>query len=173
MSVDVIIANAGPLIALAKLNQLYLLAALYAEVSVPQIVYTEVVTQGLAQGEPDALVVRLFWSQRNWPIIEVSETYLDAYRPKALLDPGEIAVLALGLTKPGCLLLLDDAIARGEATRLGLAVKGTLGILVDAFRRQKLDRAQLELLLNEIAARPDIWISASLCHQVLARLFES
>jgi predicted nucleic acid-binding protein len=82
-------------------------------------------------------------------------------------------VIALGLTMPGCLLLLDDAVARAEAHRLGLAVKGTLGILVEAYRQQKLDRAQLELLLEEIAARPDIWISADLCRQILARLFEN
>ena len=156
--------------ALAKLNQLHLLAELYAEVTVPDVGYSEVVTQGMARGEPDALVVRLFWNQHKWPIVAVAEANLGGYQPEAILDEGETAVLALGLINPGCLLLLDDAVARAEAHRLGLTVKGTLGILAEAYRQRKLQRAQLELLFAEIAARPDIWISAALCHQVLSNL---
>jgi hypothetical protein len=33
-----------------------------------------------------------------------------------------------------------------------------------------LSLAQVELLLNEIAARPDIWISSKFCSQVLESL---
>lgn len=171
MTDRVVITNAGPLMALAKLNQLHLLAELYAQVSVPEPVYTEVVTQGLWRGEPDALVVRLFWNQRQWPIVAVTDAQQRSYQPETVLDRGESAVLSLGLAVPGCLLLLDDAIARAEAHRMGLAIKGTLGILAEAYRQQKLQRAQVELLFEEIAARPDIWISAALCREVLARLF--
>lgn len=170
MTARTVVTNAGPLIALAKLNQLHLLAELYTEVIVPDVVYTEVVTQGLARGEPNALVVRLFWNQRKWPIAEAADAILSNYQSNAILDSGESAVLALGLATPGCLLLLDDAVARAEANRLGLAVKGTLGVLAEAYRRRKLQQAQLELLFEEIGARPDIWISASLCRQVLAAL---
>lgn len=170
MNAKVVITNAGPLMALAKLNQLHLLAELYGEVIVPDVVYSEVVSQGLVRGEPDALTVRLFWRQANWPIAEVTEAHRTEYRPTVTLDPGETAVLVLGLTKPGCLLLLDDAVARAEAHRLGLAVKGTLGILAEAYRQQKLKRIQLELLFEEIVARPDIWISAVLCRHLLAKL---
>jgi predicted nucleic acid-binding protein len=65
---------------------------------------------------------------------------------------------------------MDDATARAEARRLGLHVRGTLGILVQAYRRHHLSFLQVELLLEEIASRPDIWISAQLCNQVLAQL---
>ena len=170
MTARTVIINAGPLMALAKLNQLHLLAELYTEVTVPDAVYAEVVTQGLARGEPDALIVRLFWNQRQWPIAAVSDLHLKNYQPKATLEKGESAVIALGLANPNGLLLLDDAVARAEAHRLSLAVRGTLGILAEAYRQQKLQRAQLELLFEEIAARPDIWISAALCRQVLAGL---
>lgn len=170
MTAGIIIINAGPLIALAKLNQLHLLGELYAEVTVPDAVYAEVVTQGLARGEPDALVVRLFWNQRQWPITTVAHLHPGSYQSEAILDRGESAVIALGLTKPGSLLLLDDTVARAEAHRLGLAVKGTLGVLAEAYRHRKLQRAQLELLFEEIAVRSDIWISAMLCRQVLTEL---
>jgi predicted nucleic acid-binding protein len=47
-------------------------------------------------------------------------------------------------------------------------VRGTLGILVQGYRQDLLSLAQVELLIHEIAARPDIWIAARLCEQVLA-----
>jgi hypothetical protein len=45
-----------------------------------------------------------------------------------------------------------------------------LGILVQAYRQNLLSFSQIELLINEIAARPDIWIGAKLCEQVLTSL---
>ena len=46
----IVVSNAGPLIALAKLNRLDLLAELYGEVQIPRAVYNETVTQGLTYG---------------------------------------------------------------------------------------------------------------------------
>jgi predicted nucleic acid-binding protein len=57
-------------------------------------------------------------------------------------------------------VLMDDEIARIEARHLGLRVYGTLGVLVRSFRRNLLSFDQVELLIREIAARPDIWIGA-------------
>ncbi len=164
------ICNAGPLIALGKLNRLELLADLFGQVQIPRAVYDEAITQGLALGMPDARTIRLFWQTRNWPIIEVSEPILAAYKPPVILDPGETAVLALAQRLSDALVLLDDETARAEARRLNLRVQGTLGILVQAYRTGLLSFPEVELLLREIAARPDIWISARLCDQVLQTL---
>lgn len=171
MNPRAVISNAGPLIALAKVNQLHLLDQLYGTVLIPAAVFDEVVTQGLARGDIDALVARLFLTQYNWPVISVTDAQVTKSDFKVVLDPGESAVLTLGLSLSGCLLLLDDALAREEAKRLGMQVKGTLGILVDAYRHQHVSRQQLELVLQEIAARPDIWISAQLCARVYSTLF--
>lgn len=170
---SVVLCNSGPLMALGKLNRLDVLAELYDEVQVPQAVYSEVVSQGLARGAPDALVVRLFWQRQGWPVAEVPPEVLSAYEPPVILDPGEREVLALAQTLADPLVLLDDEVARAEARRLELRVRGTLGVLVQAFRRGLLSLSQVELLLNEIATRPDIWIGAKLCSQVLRSLHES
>jgi len=69
------------------------------------------------------------------------------------------------------LVLLDDEVARAEARRLKLRMCGTLGILVRAYRQSLLSFDPAELLIREIAARPDIWIAARLCEQVLAALY--
>jgi predicted nucleic acid-binding protein len=165
-----VLCDAGPLMALGKLNRLDLLAGLFGQVQIPRAVYDEVVTQGLVRGAPDALTVRLFWQRKQWPIVDVSEALLSAYVPPVILDPGETELLALAQSLADPLLLLDDEVARAEARRLGLRLCGTLGVLVRAYRKGLLTLDQVELLLREIAARPDIWISARLCEQVLASL---
>ena len=71
------------------------------------------------------------------------------------------------------LVLLDDETARAEARRLNLRVRGTLGVLAQAYHAGILAFPEVELLLQEIAARPDIWIGAKLCEQVLRALRES
>jgi predicted nucleic acid-binding protein len=166
----IVLANAGPLIALGKPNRLELLADLYHEVHITPVVYDEVVTRGLARSAPEALTVRLFWQHYGWPVVEVAAAMLDAYTPSVILDPGEHELLALAQTLTAPLVLLDDEVARTEARRLQIQVRGTLGILVQAYRAQLLTFAQVELLMQTIAARPDIWISAKLCAQVLASL---
>jgi predicted nucleic acid-binding protein len=155
---------------LGKLNRLELLSELYGKVRIPHAVYDEVVTCGLAKGASDALTVRLFWQRQKWPVVDVPPSVLSAYTPSVILGPGEKAVLALAQTMRYPLLLLDDEVARSEARLLKLRVRGTLGILAQAYREQMLTLAQTELLIREISVRRDIWISAKLCEQILASL---
>jgi predicted nucleic acid-binding protein len=168
----IVLCNSGPLIALGKLNRLDLLAGLFAEVQIPRVVYEEVIVQGLVRGEHDAVTVRLFWERQGWPVVDVSQAALSAYVPPVVLDPGETEVLALARSSDEPLVLMDDEVARSEARRLGLDLCGTLGILVRAYHRHLLSLDQVELLVREIEARPDIWISTRLCIQVLEALRE-
>lgn len=172
-SVTTVLCNAGPLIALGKLNRLGLLAELYGQVQIPRAVYDEAVTQGLALGTPDARTIRLFLRAEGWPVVEVAAAVLAAYEPPVILDPGETEVLVLAQTLPDALVLLDDETARSEARRLKLRVRGTLGVLAQAYHSGILSFPQVELLIQEIAARPDIWIGARLCEQVLQALRDS
>jgi predicted nucleic acid-binding protein len=167
-----VLCNASALIALGKLNRLDLLAGLFDEVQIPRGVYDEVVTQGLTRGAPDALTVRLFWQRQQWPIVDVPQELLSTYVPAVVLDPGETEVLASAQSLANPLVLLDDEVARAEARRLKLRLCGTLGILVRAQRAGLISLDQAELLIREIAARPDIWIAARLCEQVLASLHQ-
>jgi predicted nucleic acid-binding protein len=165
-----VLCNAGPLMALGKLNRLHLLSGLFDQVQIPHAVYEEVVTQGLVRGAPEALTVRLFWERQQWPIVDVPEALLSTYAPPVVLDPGETEVLALAQSLEDPLVLLDDEVARAEARRLKLRLCGTLGILVRSYRGGLLSLDQAELLIRGIAARPDIWIAAKLCEQMLASL---
>jgi len=165
-----VLCNAGPLIALGKLNRLEVLSELYGEVQIPRAVYDEVVTSGLTKGASDAMTVCLFLRYREWPIVDVTPALLASYEPSVILDAGEKAVLALAQTMGSPLVLLDDEVARSEARRLGLQLRGTLGIIVKACQEKILTLGQTELLMHEISARRDIWISSKLCKQVLSEL---
>ena len=158
--------------ALAKLGRLDLLAGLYDRVEMPTAVYREVVTQGLTVGAPDAPLVQRFWKTQEWPIVDVPEILLSRFQPDAILDAGETEVLALASKDRSSLVLIDDDLARREARRLGVEAKGTLGMLVRAFRVKILTLDETELLIQKIAARPDIWIGARLCEGVLAGLHQ-
>ncbi len=159
--------------ALGKLNRLHLLVDLYATVHIPSAVYREVVVEGAALGAPDALPIRLFLEVRGLPIVEAAKEVLLAYSPPVILGVGETELLALARDFREVLVLLDDEEARSEARRLGLPVKGTLGILIEAWRTGVLSLEEMEILILEIAARPDIWISERLCRQVLEQLTQS
>ena len=155
---------------LGKLNRLALLESLYTTVQMPAAVYTEVVQHGLVRGELDARLVRQFWQRKKWPILTVSPVQMAALTLENQLGQGEQEVLALALAYQQPLVLMDDALARSEARRLGITARGTLGILVQAYRQQHISLAEAEYLINEVAQRPDIWISTTLCKQILDEL---
>ena len=67
-------------------------------------------------------------------------------------------------------MLLDDLQAREEAQARGLTVKGTLGVVVQAYRAGILPFGEVQLIIETIIARDDIWIAAGLCRRVLERL---
>ena len=90
----------------------------------------------------------------------------------AQLDTGERDTLALALIMGKVSVLMDESIGRACARGYGLAVRGSLGILVEAFRQNLLDKDRLRLALNEMSRRPDIWISSTLVERVLRELLE-
>jgi predicted nucleic acid-binding protein len=51
------------------------------------------------------------------------------------LGPGESSVLAIAQANPGMTAIVDDLDARKCAARLGIPVRGTLGIVLTAKRR--------------------------------------
>lgn len=168
----IVLADAGPLIALGKLNRLNLLAELYDVLHIPRAVYDEAVVEGFLREAPDSLHIRLFVEHYRFPILDASEDVLRRYAQWPHLGAGEKQLLSLAQSFSGTevLVLIDDEAAREEARQLGLLVKGTIGVLVQAYRTELLAWDEIELLLLEIAARPDLWISERLCQQVIEQL---
>ena len=64
---------------------------------------------------------------------------------------GECGVLALGQTR-GYRLVIDDRVASNLARRAGLTSRGTLALLCDAIREQKLTVAMVSDLADDLLA---------------------
>ena len=131
---QVVIADAGPLIALAKIGQLGLLPQLFATVAV-----TDTVTIELSHGGdfPDAEAIAQALAQPWLQTVTQSaidlalcQTWLDLYQ----IDLGEASALVLAsqyhAQGNAPLLLLDDARGRYAAAHAKLPVLGTAGLLV-------------------------------------------
>jgi predicted nucleic acid-binding protein len=160
------VSNAGPLIALGKMGQVSLVSRLYDTVLVPTAVYQEVVTRGLELGQPDAFAIQMAVARRDLAIVGVklAETSMNGVEPS--LHLGERAAIQLALQESANWTLLDDQLAREQAQKLGLRVKGTLGVIVEAFRRGLLTTAEVQLIFQEILDRGDIWIGEALVRRV-------
>ena len=163
-----VVSNAGPLIALGKLGQLGLLLKLYDEVVVPREVYNEVVVSGLRLGAPEAQAVDYLVQQGHIQVIDVSvPSSLPAWA--GAIDVGEAQVILLGQQLNADWVLIDNLHARRAARQVGLPLKGTVGLLLDAFRRGYLSLPEFELLIQNIKAQPSLWIAESLCDRALAQ----
>jgi len=164
-----VVSNAGPLIALGKLGQLGLLLKLHDEVVVPREVYNEVVVSGLRLGAPEAEAVDYLVQQEHIRVIDVSvpSSLLPAWA--GAIDVREAQVILLGQQLKADWVLIDNLHARRAARQVGLPLKGTVGLLLDAFRRGHLSLPEFELLIQNIKAQPSLWIAESLCDRALAQ----
>jgi hypothetical protein len=122
MTKHTIVGDSSPLIALAIIGQLELLAKLYQRVIIPEKVWEEITIHGAGLAGAAAI------SQLDWLIIQKPASEL--IKPLSiLLDAGEAEAIALAMSLPDSTVLLDDAQARRVAERFGVNRIGTLGIL--------------------------------------------
>ena len=125
----IVVSNATPLIALAKINHLHLLQRFFVTVLIPQAVHEEVVRAGV--GRPGSREVR----QADWiQLRTVSDETRVAYL-RAELDPGEAEVLVLGEEVSADLLLVDEPKARLAAGLLDLRCVGAIGLVSGQTKR--------------------------------------
>ena len=122
----VIISNATPLIAFAKISQLALLQKIVPNLVIPKAVADEISTY--PQGQPGFIDLQ----QETWLGVQsiTSEQQVNLLLPK--LDRGEAEVIALALERQAQLVLIDELTARKVAESLNLNVSGSVGILIRA-----------------------------------------
>ena len=121
-----VITNTSPLIALERIGQLSLLPKLYGKVVRPRAVLIEI-DEGKGQYGISNDLCNADWLET---VTDPPEMNL-----RRELGAGETAVIALAVRENADLVILDDLAARNVAIELGLAVSGTLGILLAAHER--------------------------------------
>lgn len=138
----IVIADAGPLIALARIGQLELLPALFGEVSITSQIASELVDGGPF---PDSPALAAALSQTWLKTIDLTQGLASgqAADPLALcrdlmnlhqIDLGEASALVYAarcnLQGDLALLVIDDFRGRAAATHERVAIIGTAGLLL-------------------------------------------
>ena len=159
----IVVSNSSPLIALARIGRLNLLASFYKRILIPAEVHHEVTVAG--RGLPGAEEVR----KTHWIEVALQKTPPHPSMIQACqnLGAGERGAILLAKSLPADLVLLDEWKARRVARDAGLSVVGCLGILEAGARSglvSDLRQAYIDLLRHGI--RFDI----NLLQDSLARL---
>lgn len=123
------ISDSSPLIHLSAINRLPLLNRFYDHVIIPPAVWREVVDKGAER--QGAIEVREASSQGWMKIVAPTEgPVLNFLRGR--LDSGESEAIALALELNAEILLMDEEYGRSVGRQFGLAITGTVGILLRA-----------------------------------------
>jgi predicted nucleic acid-binding protein len=128
------VVNSSPLIVLARAGVFELLQVAADRVVVPAAVVQEVSRRG-----PSDPVIGCLQSA-PW-LRTVNPVPTHPALQGIQLGAGETAVLAWALTNPGTVAILDDQAARNAASSLGIGVRGTIGLIVDAKRQGLVSQA--------------------------------
>ncbi len=122
------ISNTGPIIALAKIGHLVLMEKIFSEVSIPPIVYRELLGKFGNEWPEIESALNTFIKVAELPLYdEITESVLSA------LDEGEKQAVGLASSlRDEVLLIIDDKAGRETAKKLNIAVTGTIGLLLIA-----------------------------------------
>ncbi len=121
---SVVIADAGPLIALSRIDALDLLRGLCGQVLVTEEVRDEALPAADYPGKK--IIGRAF--EAGWLVCPGPfETSWQPTNPG--LDVGERSAIAAAVKMPGCLLIIDDRAGRAEAKSHRVAIIGTAAII--------------------------------------------
>jgi predicted nucleic acid-binding protein len=138
-----VLCDASPLIYLHRIGQLDVLRRLYGEIIVPAAVAEELrVGRQLSFDCPQLAAL---------PWVHIEPLPGNA-SPMVVPDlgPGEAELIALARLHPGCVVVIDETLGRHIAKLNGLAVTGTVGVLLRAKQRGHI--ASLTGSLNRLLA---------------------
>lgn len=160
----IVIADTSVLLNLAFLGLDHLLSGWFGEVHIPEAVALEFTRLTASPGRFGGFTLPACCLVTAVPSIPRQI----ASSPR--LDAGEAEALALALSSPFSMLLLDEVAARSVAASLGIRVVGTLGLLV----RAKNDGfiPQVAPLLRRLMVEGRFRVSPALVHATLKRAGE-
>jgi predicted nucleic acid-binding protein len=129
MNRRIVIADAGPLIALARIDSLALLRSLFGVVCITRTVRDEILPADSAFPDTDLLARTL---AEGW--IEIVDIPLNNWKPlNPGVDPGEASAIHTAClwrdAGDAVLLVMDDRAGQSEARRRGIALIGTAAVI--------------------------------------------
>lgn len=124
-----VVTNTGPLIMLAKIDQLELLRQMFTTIAIPPAVYRELLGKiGAEANRLDAALAQF---------IEVTAKPEPASTVRAAtghLDAGEQQAIALAHIRK-TILVIDERLGRQAARQLDITITGSVGVLIEGKQR--------------------------------------
>ena len=154
-----VLSDSGPLIHLARAGHFDLLQLLYRRLLIPPAVYNEVAVRGRGRDGSRELS-RAKWIHRRRPRREDIVKALGTF-----LGLGEAEAIALAAERKGTLLLIDEVHGRRVASRMGIPIKGTLGLLLEGYRARHVP--DLQVAVARMRER-GTWIDEDVVTTILA-----
>lgn len=144
-----VVSNSSPIIHLAKIGKLNLLNLLFKEIIIPKEVFNEIVVRGKEEKFSEVLIIEEAM-EKGW--IKLKEIELDKKMLKFApeLDKGEIEVISLARRINASLVLIDDAAARKVSESFGLDSKGTVYVLLKAYKNKFISIKETKELINKL-----------------------
>ena len=124
---DMIVSDAGPLIALAKTGLIGILKKLFKTVSIPEAVLAEL---AICDNKPGAKELKRILENEEWLKVEKIAVPRQS-QLVLLLDPGEAEAIVLA-QKKNTVLLIDEKRGRKIAVKYKVKIIGTGRILIAA-----------------------------------------
>ncbi len=165
-----IVADATPLLHLARAGHLDLLPKLYERVVVPTSVWEE--TTGQEELRSEAQVLRE--ASQAWlevrPLSARERGASDSFRRGAPVGRGEADAIALAeaLRTP---VLMDDRVAVDLARMRGVETRWTTSVVLEAHERGILNRRAARRVVEDLVAS-GLWIRQDVLLRILAALTE-
>jgi len=157
---SIVVADAGPLIGMARTGHLSLLQQLYNSIVIPPRVFEELM---ISSGKPGAKVVSEALNA-GWIEIADLKRASDSAILRLLIDAGEAESIQLALEQNARLLIIDDRKGRKTAKSHGIQVIGTGGILISAKKAGLLGK--VAPILDELAG-VGYRLSPELCERII------
>ncbi|MEN8177159.1 MAG: DUF3368 domain-containing protein [Pseudomonadota bacterium] len=144
----IVVADTGPLIALARGECLQLLQALYQEIYIPPAVHTEL---RLRSGRPGSNHLAEAMDKGWLQIKKPSDSTASSISELALiLDPGEAEAIVLAEEVDCRFLLIDERKGRAVAKRRAVPIAGIAGVLLAAKKHGFID--EVLPIIKQLAA---------------------
>ena len=162
-----IVADASPLIVLAKLQHLGLLNALYSEVLMGSVVKAETIDAGRAVHalgvEQMEVAMEGGWLQ-TVRLTAQERDLMQRLTERSRLDRGEAEAIALASVR-SLRLVVDDKEARNAAAAAGVEHVGTAGTLLEAYLQKRLNLGELEVMIRNLSQI--LWLSPAVVAEIL------
>ena len=127
-----IVCNATPLIAFARIERLDLLHEIAGNIVIPDEVAKEI------RNHRNTAFGAVHLERETWISVEAVQSSAQTQLLLPVLDRGEAEVIALALERQAELVLMDELTGRKVAQSLNLTVTGTVGILIRAKQKGRI-----------------------------------